>query len=94
MERRSAVVRLAAVLSKAGIASDFEVLAVSGARNTADVINDLIEASDYRPAFLIVGRQAPGNWTAFSEMGLQKRVEQLYKVASSTQRSIILALRG
>ncbi len=93
LERRSTLVRLAAVLSKAGVASDFEVLAISGARNTADVINDLIEASDYRPAFLIVGLKAPANWTEFSELGLRERVETLYKVVSSTPRSVILALR-
>jgi hypothetical protein len=81
------------VLSKAGVASDFEVLAVSGARNTADVINDMVEASDYRPAFLIVGLEPPRNWTAFSELGLHDTVEQSYKVVSSTRRSIILALR-
>lgn len=93
LERRSALVRLAAVLSKAGVASDFEILAVSGAPNTADVVNDMVEASDYRPAFLIVGLEPPGNWTTFSELGLHETVEQSYKVVSSMRRSMILALR-
>jgi hypothetical protein len=91
--RPLARVPLAAVLRKAGVPRDFEVLAVSGAPNTHEVINDMVEASGYRPTFLIVGLEAPGNWTAFSEVGLSNTVEQLYKVVYSTRRSIILALR-
>jgi hypothetical protein len=92
-KKNTALVRLASVLAEVGAPTNFEILAVSGAYNTADVINDLLETSDYRPAFIIVGLQAPQIWTTFTNVGLSPRVEQLYEVASATSLSIILARR-
>jgi hypothetical protein len=72
------------------VPADFEVLAVSKAVRTAEVINDLIETSDYRPALIIAELEPPLNWTDLSQLGLGHETAMSYKVALSMERSVFL----
>jgi hypothetical protein len=81
---------LRSVLASANVPADFEVLAVSKAVRTAEVINDLIETSDYRPALIIAELEPPLNWTDLSQLGLGQEAAMSYKVALSMERSVFL----
>jgi hypothetical protein len=85
---------LASVLSAAKVPHSFEILAVSGALNTADIINGLIGTSEYRPALVIAELRPPQDWTDFSQVGLEAKIEQTYKIALSSEVSVFLARKA
>ena len=88
---RPVTVSLASVLAATNVPNDFEILAVSGALNTADVINDLIGASEYRPALMVAELRPPRNWNEFAQVGLDPTVERAYRTVFSTEQSLLLA---
>ena len=84
---------LGSVLVGANVPTDFEVLAVSKGVRPAEVINDLIGTSDYRPALIIAELEPPLNWTDLSQLGFRDVMAKSYKVALSTERSVFLVRR-
>jgi hypothetical protein len=84
---------LASVLANANVPTDFEILAVSNAVRTSEVINDLIGSSEYRPALILAELQPPLNWTDLAQLGLSEKTGQDYEVGFSTDRSVFLVRR-
>jgi hypothetical protein len=89
----SSDVALASVLAGVDVPTDFEVLAVSKGVRTAEVVNDLIGTSEYRPALIIAELEPPLNWTELSQLGLSDRTAQNYGVGLSTEHSVFLVRR-
>ena len=85
--------RLSPILDEAGVPKQFEVLSLDIEGLDVAVLNDLVDTSEYRPAYVIIEASYDFTTRSLADVGASERVQDMYAIVEQTRSNLILSRR-